>query len=456
MSLIDLHIGIDDTDSPLGFCTTFLALILADKLREAGATFSDLPYLIRLNPNVPAKTRGNGAVSLHFKLESYKIKQAENIIRATTNDFTEKHAKTDPAVVILAGEVPSSLRQVFQRALSEYLPASYVHSLVKRDSLNGKIRLIYARRDAPRGIVGAISAIAAYPLKEYTYELLVYRDLKEKESTRRISPDVFLRIDRRLRPIVFSTFDHHSKRLLAVPHGPDPVLFGLRSLDASVLLKVAEEISSKIKFLGYVVFKTNQATNMHLRVKKRVAFLRPYDSAIIQGNIRSRPKITAGGHTFVEVCDDTGCVTVAFFKETGRLNRVARLLQVGDMVEVGGGVIPRERITFNAEILRVIKVSPLVMKGNPRCPSCGTRMTSAGHNKGYKCPRCGFRSTTLEKEVKILPRMLEPGIYVQSPAAFRHLTRPQEIYGLHAAPLSGDWLSTHEWFKLRKVNSIGT
>jgi tRNA(Ile2)-agmatinylcytidine synthase len=126
------------------------------------------------------------------------------------------------------------------------------------------------------------------------------------------------------------------------------------------------------------------------------------------------------------------------------------------MIQAGGGVIPRERINFNAEILRVIKVSPLVMKGNPRCPSCGTRMTSAGHNKGYKCPRCGFRSTTLEKEVKILPRMLEPGIYVQSPVAFRHLTRPQEIYGLHAAPLSGDWLSTHEWFKLRKVNSIGT
>jgi len=30
----------------------------------------DYPYLVRLNPNIPWKTRGNGAVCIHFKKTS--------------------------------------------------------------------------------------------------------------------------------------------------------------------------------------------------------------------------------------------------------------------------------------------------------------------------------------------------------------------------------------------------
>ena len=45
-----LHIGIDDTDSPDGMCTTYLACHIIDKLKEVGIEIVGYPRLIRLNP----------------------------------------------------------------------------------------------------------------------------------------------------------------------------------------------------------------------------------------------------------------------------------------------------------------------------------------------------------------------------------------------------------------------
>ena len=67
--MVTLHIGIDDTDSPRGGCTTYIAALLVEKLSNMGATFIDYPNLIRLNPNVPWKTRGNGALCLRIKCD---------------------------------------------------------------------------------------------------------------------------------------------------------------------------------------------------------------------------------------------------------------------------------------------------------------------------------------------------------------------------------------------------
>ena len=57
-----VYIAVDDTDSRTGNCTTYL---LTEIIRE----LSDLdiignPRLVRLNPAVPWKTRGNGALAL--------------------------------------------------------------------------------------------------------------------------------------------------------------------------------------------------------------------------------------------------------------------------------------------------------------------------------------------------------------------------------------------------------
>ena len=59
-----LHIGMDDTDSVEGGCTTWLATEVIKELSDFDLI--DCPRLVRLNPNVPWKTRGNGAVSFTF------------------------------------------------------------------------------------------------------------------------------------------------------------------------------------------------------------------------------------------------------------------------------------------------------------------------------------------------------------------------------------------------------
>src|SRR2546428_313552 len=60
-----LWIGIDDTDGLQGMCTTFLATeIVRDLTRDFDLI--GYPRLVRLNPNIPWKTRGNGAVGIRI------------------------------------------------------------------------------------------------------------------------------------------------------------------------------------------------------------------------------------------------------------------------------------------------------------------------------------------------------------------------------------------------------
>src|SRR3989442_6722637 len=59
-----LYLGVDDTDSLRGMCTTFLATELVRDLREWDLI--GYPRLVRLNPNIPWKTRGNGAICLRL------------------------------------------------------------------------------------------------------------------------------------------------------------------------------------------------------------------------------------------------------------------------------------------------------------------------------------------------------------------------------------------------------
>src|SRR5215467_3128121 len=68
-----LHIGLDDTDSRKGMCTTFLAYKIVEYLKKEQVKFLDYPYLIRFNPNIPWKTRGNGAVALKISTDKPKL-----------------------------------------------------------------------------------------------------------------------------------------------------------------------------------------------------------------------------------------------------------------------------------------------------------------------------------------------------------------------------------------------
>ena len=81
-----LHIGLDDTDSRDGMCTTFLAYKIIEYLKKERVRFLDYPYLIRFNPNIPWKTRGNGAVAL--KIQTQKA----GLIKKSIIEFVKRYS----------------------------------------------------------------------------------------------------------------------------------------------------------------------------------------------------------------------------------------------------------------------------------------------------------------------------------------------------------------------------
>ena len=70
MTRENITIGMDDIDSPNGGCTTHFASLLVEELDKIVEKWLDYPNLIRLNPNIPYRTRGNGAVALRFTVDS--------------------------------------------------------------------------------------------------------------------------------------------------------------------------------------------------------------------------------------------------------------------------------------------------------------------------------------------------------------------------------------------------
>ena len=102
-----LHIGIDDTDSPKGMCTTFLSYKIVKFLEKEKIQFVDFPSLIRFNPNIPWKTRGNGAVRLIIKTKNPK-KIKNKITQFVVNYSDTKNGANPGLVFFQSKEIPTS------------------------------------------------------------------------------------------------------------------------------------------------------------------------------------------------------------------------------------------------------------------------------------------------------------------------------------------------------------
>ena len=111
-----LNIGFDDTDSIKGMCTTFLAYKIVEMLKKQNTEFLDFPKLIRFNPNIPWKTRGNGAVSLRIRTKSpSKIK---NQIKNLVEKFSDVKNGANPGLVFYESEqIPEHFTKFSKLAL---------------------------------------------------------------------------------------------------------------------------------------------------------------------------------------------------------------------------------------------------------------------------------------------------------------------------------------------------
>ncbi len=419
---MNYHMGLDDIDSPLGGCTTHFASLVIRRLEQLGVRWCDYPNLIRLNPNIPFRTRGNGAVCLRFDMEPELVDEVMAIVRELLSDYAATdYANTNPGVVLLKDPLPQSVVRLAEMTIWRAVPRALVDRLISRISAE-----CYHLGNG-RGLIGALAAVGHRLLGDHTYEYLAYRRPEEHTSDRHIDPASVVEMDRLTSGQTFSNLDPETNSVLIAPHGPDPVIFGIRGESPQSVKSAAQLIRLESTVASWMIFRTNQGTGEHLIHKMNISQLRPYMAARVQGKVIDRPRIIEGGHVIFPISDSSGQIDCTAYEPTGSFRSVVLKLIAGDLVEVHAGVRPASRthgMTLNLEGLRLIQTEPYRVIMNPRCPNCNRRLKSAGNNKGFKCKNCGLRLRTAEHETSTLPRDIQEGLYLPPPRAQRHLTRP--------------------------------
>jgi len=439
---VELHIGIDDTDSTKGGCTTYIAARLVETLSKMGAKFTDYPNIIRLNPNIPYKTRGNAAVALRLKIPAdlYSTVREEAIEEVEANSRIGS-AGTDPAIVFLNGKPPIKIRNLSRKALRDIVSEHEAQRILTRCHMTA---VAYGSR---LGLVGALSAIGERLEGDHTFELVAYREEKNCGTPRRVDEGSVMKMDRLTAPRTFNNYDFDNKRILITPHGPDPVLLGIRGENPNAVVNAFRMLRIREPIERWVVFRTNHGTDAHLNATRSNGQVRPYRPAVLRGIVADKPKRIAGGHVFFTLRHRLGAVDCAAFEPTGAFREVVANLVEGDEVSVFGAAKRNpasQYLTINLEKIQVQHLIEKVEMENPVCPICHKHMKSAGRGQGFRCERCSIVSTKLRKRSVRKPRYVLPGIYLPALKAHRHLTKPLSRYGQekkkwdHKAP-SGKW-----------------
>ena len=420
-----LHLGVDDLDTFGWGCTTFYIYRLLKELSRtplgSRVKLVDYPLLVRLNPSIPFKTRGNGALSLHIAGEERDLGEVVEIALALLD--TRSMPGREPGLVSITGRIDRMLaRNTYIHLLTDVADITYAVRVIEK--LGGKIHI------GGRGIIGALGSIA-YHFHEgdCTYELLAYSEDIENVY---IDRDSVIEMDRLTRPLTFNNIDRETGKILIKPSTGAPVALGIRGESPSVLVKAYKILDAK-GLEGYMILRTNQATDQHL-IPRSISDAKYYRTGLFKGVVIDNPKIVRGGDVLLRISDGTE-ITVAIYKEIGEANKVARELVKGDIIAVGGSVKPwllewSETPVINAEELRILRLAEKYIEIPPKCPACGGSMESMGSGKGYRCRKCGYRDKSVSKMKVRVERNIRIGVYKPPPRNMKHLSKPLSRIGL--------------------------
>jgi tRNA(Ile2)-agmatinylcytidine synthase len=441
-----LHVGLDDTDSPAGGCTTHIAALLIEEFLKFNLKFIDYPNLLRLNPNIPYKTRGNGSVCLRLNIEQDLEEKIIDILQT----MIERNArfdceKTNPGIVIHKGEIPKNIKRFCEATTRELIEIEDALKIIDGKSTSA---ILYKNG---RGIIGALAAIGGLQQGDYTFEILAYRKKDKIGSKRLVDQNSVKQMDRKTKGLTFNNYDYEKKRSLITPRGKDPVLFGIRGETAEAVYCASQLVKTSEEIERWVIFRTNQGTDAHLCKQKKVSDLKPYHPAIVLGEVSQEPSVIRGGHVFFKLFDGTGTVDCAAYEPTGRLRTVVRRLVKKDKLRVYGGIkkSKMDKFTLNLEKIEIVELAPETHHVNPSCPVCNGSMESKGRSKGFKCRRCKYYDRFLSKIYIKKERDIEPRIYLPSIRAQRHLTKPIDRYGKEKSTRPFEGL--HEpWYHFNK------
>lgn len=411
-------VAVDDTDSREGgLCTTYVATEIADRLRTEGASVQRI-LLVRLNPAIEHKTRGNAALAVHTTAApDLAHAVAQSALTASKTDDPNTH----PGLVV-AGHDPADVEEPVidfaRKALQESCALEDALDLVESQEyreLGWKIG---------RGRIGALAAIGAWSaLADWTYELIAYREPDRWGTPREVDRESVFEAADFGYPVVWDTVDKTEDEMVCVPHTPGPVLYGIRGDDPSMVRTVADRIESE-PVERTQRFVTNQGTDVHLR-DGTIGQLREGRAYRVSGVVSRPTRTREGGHVFLTVegenaesSTDSRSIECVAFEPTKRFRNRVRSLRVGDSItvcgEVSDGTLKLEKFAAR-DLVQTESVTPT-------CPECGNSMASAGTNQGYRCRDCG--TTANEKASRTLERDLELGWYEVPPCARRHVAKP--------------------------------
>ncbi len=426
---LPLHIGIDDTDSVKAGCTTYIAALLVAKFEEkfGSEAFLDYPSLVRLNPNVPWKTRGNAALALRISIEEEAISGIIEEVVETVEAMSQLDSpRTDPGIVFLAGNIPEEIKFFARRTVQDVVGKKEALDLIRHFGAEA------VGFRSGRGIIGALAAVGETLTEDHTYELIAYRTADNRGKPRTVDAASVFRMDEKTADSTFNNVDREKRRVLLAPRGPDPVLLGVRGESPDAVRKAYLMIDVFEEVERWVIFRTNQGTDAHLQRLSRIADVKAYRPVIAEGSVAVEPHYVPGRHLIFAIADESGQIDCAAYEPTGKFRNVVKKLVKGDKVEVFGGVRPGSKKnpkTVNLEKLRMLALAHKAVLRNPVCNVCGKHMESMGKDKGFRCKKCGLRMRDAEKSYSVVERGIAEGLFIPPPRANRHLTKPLSRYG---------------------------
>lgn len=411
-------IGIDDTDSNEGMCTTYLGALLLEELQAYG-TVEPLPLLVRLNPTIPYKTRGNASVALEIRTDfpekviSHVVSRIEELARMDCE-------KTNPGAVFILEKDYKDLRPVLMDFLIEAVKD--VVEIEKAKNLILEYEIPSKGFKNGRGLIGALASCGAMlnlEKWECTYEYLAYRQQEKWGTPREVDKESFFEADRKTYPETWDTVDLTNRLVVCVPHSADPVLFGVRGENPNIVARAAGMIKSE-PVERFLVYRTNQGTDMHLLPVTHVSEIQDMHSYRLEGTVLEAPKTISGGHVIFSIRDEAGDkIDCAAFEPTKNFRTLIRKLIPEDRIIISGSVSSG---TLNIEKIDIIALAPLYNEENPVCPACKKHMKSAGQGQAFRCKKCGTQAHS--KTVFEVKRDLRKGLYEVPPCARRHLAKP--------------------------------
>ena len=370
--MIDMWLGLDDTDSLEGGCTT---LVFHELLNSLPCEHGE-PRLTRLWPFAAQRTRGNASLSVELFTDDSIVEWLDNYwhqnilplkgkISESSHSLRKQHP-SDPGMVLFK-EQPSE--DYYWRAVRSEVT---FYEGGKQWGGNGRI--------------GA-AASCAWRSSNVTWEGIAWR-----KGARQVSEEALAHVE--AMDGTFLCRDPRTNRGLIAPRGPCPVMFGVRAIDRDTAKKATKIlVQSSAETVGSRIFATNQATGDHIEAAQKLV-------------VESKETLQ-GGHVIL----NNNCLA---FNESGDVNRIAQWLEIGDEIEFMG-------LEYEGDYhLEAIKVISSTVTQRPIC-ECGTRMKSMGRGQGVRCPKCKIRSDEKWTKEERLPPFQG---WVQPPAdKRRHLAK---------------------------------